>query len=47
LTMFSMLESGPEFGTRTPNEILCMTCSYFLLTASLLRQFRKVELPQK
>jgi hypothetical protein len=22
-TIFSMLESGPEFGTRTPKEMLC------------------------
>jgi hypothetical protein len=29
LAMFSMLERGPEFGTRTPKEILFMTRSYF------------------
>jgi hypothetical protein len=27
LTIFSMLESGPEFGTRTPKEILFIISS--------------------
>src|SRR5574341_1627374 len=30
LTIFSMLESGPELGTRTPKEILFMMNSYLL-----------------
>jgi hypothetical protein len=31
-----MLDNGPEFGTRTPNEILCMTRSYAFSLISTL-----------
>jgi hypothetical protein len=36
LTMFSMLESGPELGTLTPKEILFIASSYFFSVTSTL-----------
>ena len=40
LTMFSMLDSGPELGTRTPKEILFIFYSYLVSVISTLWYFK-------